>query len=493
MDPNSAERAIKAIKRDEEFWDHVKQIGYYPHDGQKYIFKKLLGSPLRRMFLQCSRNFGKSTTLGLLGVLVAGRVPRSKVYIIAPTRTLADEIYFQSGFLDEIIPQSWRIDSRERGFNATQLRWRLKNQSYIKLDSADNEQAVRGYKPTLLLCDEFQGWKRETWQAMEPNLLAHDALCVIAGTPPDIENVYTEQANFTQARMNEGNVRYFFLKRTIYDNPRFAPEAVEEIRQAHIERGEEGVWKREYLAEFVPGGASAIFPMFCRENHVRPIGVIDAEIGRDRLKCDYYTVFDPSGSRFAVGFYAYNRATGRAYMLDGFVESDANLLSVSQIWDRVSKIEQERYPHGVEIFRLYDEQAKLFAIEMNAVGVDMIPTQKNYNQKSNNILLVRDAMVKRRFTVAEHCVDGINELMNYHRDENGKIVKKKDDLVDTTLYFFAESGYTYDLTPIRERPETERRFYRPEEELYKNKDDRKWDAPEPGLEIDNDFFDASIW
>lgn len=266
---------IKFQEKEKFFFEHLKKAGYWPHGGQAPILKTLRRDKVKVLFLQCSRNFGKSTLAGIDMAWFASMFPRQKCYIIAPFRTLAEEIYIQSHFMSDIIPKEWLLDG-DKGFNKTELRFYFKNQSYIRFDGADNEATVRGYKPTRLCCDEFQDWKKEVWSGMEPNLLAHDATCLQVGTPPDRPNVYTEQADFAKARMREGSERHLWVRRTIHDNPRIPQERIEELRKGFIERGEEAIWRREYLAEFIAGGAASVFPMFDEEHHVRPMEWISA-------------------------------------------------------------------------------------------------------------------------------------------------------------------------------------------------------------------------
>ena len=267
---------IRYQEKEKYFFEHLKQSGYWPHAGQAPVLKTLRRNKVKRLFMQCSRNFGKSTTVGIDMAWFAGMFPRQKCYIIAPFRTLAEEIYIKSYFMHDIIPRDWLKDG-DAGFSKTELRFNFKNESYIKLDGADNDATVRGYKPTRLACDEFQDWKEEVWEGMEPNLLAHDATCLQVGTPPNRPNVYTKQADFTKQRMREGKERYLWVRRTIYDNPRIPVERINELRQGFFERGEEAVWRREYLAEYIPGGATSVFPMFNEEDHVRPMEWIAAQ------------------------------------------------------------------------------------------------------------------------------------------------------------------------------------------------------------------------
>jgi hypothetical protein len=467
----------------------LKVCGYYPHTGQVPILRALESGVVKDLFLQCSRNFGKSTTVGFDMVGHAGLNPKSKNYIIAPYRVQAKEIYYDSGFLHAIIPPGWLMPGDE-GFNKTELRWKFKNGSYIKLDGADNEQALRGYKPSRLACDEFQDWKKTAWQGMEPNLLAYDATVLKVGTPPDRENLYTEQAEFIKQKMREENPRYLWIRRTIYDNPRIPVERIEELKAGFIKRGEDAVWRREYLAEFIPGGAASVYPMFSTEDHVRPRGWIDNHLRRDHRPIQFYTVFDPSGTRFAVGFFAYNRHTSEMFLLGEIVETDRSKLSAGQLWLRVQRMEAALFGRS-EPVRIYDEQASLFGVEMANLGCALGPTSKRQNQKSNNISLVRDALVSRRFVICDECEHTIKEFFNYHYDDNGRIVKKEDDMMDTILYFVAESGYSFNSEPVNLEPESpESRI--PAQEMRHSRDDRDWE-PHHENELDEDYLETNLW
>jgi len=460
LSPIAVDKAIRALRKQEEFWDHLRKIGFYPHKGQRQVLKASVNNKHRDYNLLCSRNFGKSSLLAIDMVLDAGSYPNQKNYIIAPFRSQADEIYHHSNIMERIIPPSWLT---KEPFNKTELRWKFANGSFIKLDGADNEEALRGYKPTRLGVDEGQSWAESAWNIMRPNLLAHNATVFKIGTPPDEENWFIKEMFYAEKRALEDK-RYYFLRRTIYDNPLIPAAEVEELRRSMLERGEGNIWRREYLAEFVPGGAYAIFPMFSEKEHIRPIEWIKARIARDKDRLEYYTISDPSGSRHATLLFAYDRYHSAAYILDEVVETDANRLSCGQLKPRIEFLEQQHFGRH-EVSRFYDEAASLFAVEMGFLDFSYGPTHKRQNEKDNNISLVRDAMVKGKLWVAEQCVNTISDIKKYHTNNKGRIVKERDDCVDCLLYFFAESGYS--LTSKPSNIETnDRRFYVPYDELY---------------------------
>lgn len=446
-----AQRALEALRRDAVFWNHLKTVEFSPHDGQKDILKILLQGKIRRLFLQCSRNFGKSTLVGINAVLHCGRYPKSKYYIIAPFRTQAAEIYWASGFLKSIIPPDWLVPGSD-GENKTELRLRFKNGSYIKLDGADNEAAVRGYKPTGLACDEFQDWKEETWKGMQPNLVACNPVTLLVGTPPYEPGIYTKQVDYIRQQMAKGNSSMLWVQKTIYDNPRIPVDKIEEVRDELITTGRELEWVVEYLAQYKPGGARGLLPQFSEAENMRPIEWILSRIEADRSSLQNYTVIDPSSNRFGIGFYAYNPYSCEAYQFDEIVLTDRREITGERIKDLI--LEKEAlYFKTEEPIRIYDEAAALFAQELIDKGMSVTPTTKAQNLKSNNITLLRDCLAKKRFWIASHCLHTKSDFELYRTNENGLIVKKNDEMVDTALYFLAESGYSFNLKPFNLKEE----------------------------------------
>lgn len=208
---------------------------------------------------------------------------------------------------------------------------------------------------------------------------------------------------------------------------------------------------------------------------------------------EHYTIFDPSASRFAAGLFCLDRNLAHAYMVGELLVVDPLQMSVGKIWPRVREMEEKFFPTWATPVRVYDEAAKFFAIEMaDQFDIGVAPTQKRYNDKSNNISTVRDALYHQKFTIAEHCVHTIDEMYNYHFDENGKIVKKKDDLVDTILYFFAESGWTFQVEPAIEE-ENKQRFYTPEEDYLKKDSEEVALAPHHDNSFDDEDLEESLW
>ncbi len=458
----NAQRGLDLIK---VFFTHLKKVGYYPHAGQAEPLQKILSpsTPMAKVFLQCSRNFGKSTLGGIAAVAMAGLYPRTKNYIIGPFFNLTKEIYVESYFLHDIIPPEWLAE-----YTTTDQRFVFTNGSFIKLDGADNEARVRGYKPHFLVCDEFQDWKKEVWDAMEPNRLAYQATVMFLGTPPDTENVYIEQAKEIQKEMEKGNPKYLWMRRDIWSNPRLPKDEIEKTRAKLIARGDLRVWQREYEALFIPGGARSIYPMFSRNKHLKPRSFILDRIKQESADLVGITAFDPSGTRWGCAGFLHNPVTANMYWVFSIVETRPEELSAWNMNVRVQAYRDEWYGNTIEFTEIYDEAASLFRVEMEAIGQTVLPTQKKQNDKSNNISLVRDALMHDKLFILDELEDVAKEFEGYIYDDRGKINKRNDDLMDCCLYAFAESGYTL-LEEKIEKQKTEaergRRAFTPEEDL----------------------------
>lgn len=208
---------------------------------------------------------------------------------------------------------------------------------------------------------------------------------------------------------------------------------------------------------------------------------------------EHYTIFDPSATRFAAALFVIDKTNSYAYQVGEILVQDPSQMSVGKIWPRVQELEQLFFPHWADPIRIYDEAAKFFAVEISdQFGIAVAPTQKRYNEKSNNISTVRDAMFKKRFIIADHCTDTIQEIYNYHIDDKGRIVKRKDDLVDCILYFFAESAFSFQGEPEQELGEEDRRFYTPEED-YMSRDEDSDFAPSHDNIMDEEDVEGSLW
>lgn len=502
----SISKALAVSKRvlvETEFYDHLKAADLYPHRGQILVLKLLFKYLKKHIFLQCGRNFGKSHVMAIAAILYAATHPNSRVYIIAPLRAQAYEIYWASGLLKSMLPRHFLLDGDD-AYNKSELRANFANGSFIKIDGADNEDALRGIKPHWLGCDEFQAWREGSYQSMEPNLLAHNAVCFKIGTPPDRECFFTHDAQYTEKQMKSGNKDFFYMRQPTSSNPRISKAKLAEIKRKFIERGEEEIYTREYEAIFVPGGASAIFKMFNKDKHVRPRDWIANRLKKDLHNCELWVVADPGSTTvFGVGFFVFNRYTGEVFLVDEIYEQDDKYTSTGQIWPRV--LEKEAMLFGKKVpVRYYDEAAAWFYNELcNQFPNDcaITPTNKKAYERDSQFQgdscsVVKDGFVKQKFWIAEECPNAIDEVINYHKNDKGLIASgQKDHMIDIIRYFFHESGWSACRGIIQAPEKThDREFYTPEEDRrrHPSKEDEKFSPAHDNLLDDIDLEDSLI-
>lgn len=420
---------------------------FKPHDGQITAGRAYFDQGAKQIMLQCGRNFGKSLFGTYCAVRHAILNNNAAIYIIGPKQKQQSEIIWHSGYLRNMIPKEF-LGRGNESFNQAQLRVWFDTGSFIKIDGSDNEDDLRGYKPDLLIIDEFKDWKREAFQAMEPNLKAKNASVIMVGTPPDAECFYTEMRKFIMSKQVAGDKKYFYLELPTSTNPHISCELLEETRYDMVQRGEEAIWEREYMARFVPGGASSVFPKFSRPTHVRPHTQLMKMIRKDIRKLQWFCVFDPGTTTvFAALFGCINPFTGQVILLDEIYERDRALCSTTQIWERSCRMIDDLNAYPEQWTFVYDEAAAWFAVEVSdRYGVALIPTQKRLVGRDSQISLIRDLMrIPNRLLVSDRCGMFIHETENYITDKSNKLPRKDDHLIDCFRYLLSTANY--EVTP----------------------------------------------
>lgn len=78
-------------------------------------------------------------------------------------------------------------------------------------------------------------------------------------------------------------------------------------------------------------------------------------------------------------------------------------------------------------------------------GFTLLPEHATWADGGNGVevglMEIRDLMLKGKFKIFEGLRDLFDEFLQYHRDENGKIVKVKDDLLDAMRYAYMMRRY----------------------------------------------------
>jgi len=132
----------------------------------------------------------------------------------------------------------------------------------------------------------------------------------------------------------------------------------------------------------------------------------------------------------------------------------ARNMSPAQAWG-ATKNWSENVPtawpqDGLQTEKGSSKQLKEYYIE---AGFNMLQDHATWPDGGNGVevglMEMRDLMVTGRFKVFAGLRDWFEEFTQYHRDENGKIHKLKEDLLDATRYAYMMRRYAVQKSQIR--------------------------------------------
>jgi phage terminase large subunit-like protein len=139
---------------------------------------------------------------------------------------------------------------------------------------------------------------------------------------------------------------------------------------------------------------------------------------------------------FAAALIAYDRDTDTVYLIDEIVMRDSTPFhQVPRMLARAGDV-MVAYPHdgdtrekstGVPLVRQYRE------LGLNTLGSFASHPQYG-NSREASIADLANRMLTGRFYIWPHCTNFMREMQLYHRDENGLIVAKDDDLISAVRY-----------------------------------------------------------
>lgn len=417
-----------------------------PHPGQAEIIKAVFRDSCKNLFVQAGRNWGKTELMAYCLWRYAQSHPGSENYYFSPYKSQSREILWASQRLQRFGPQEWAEEP-----NNNDMRLRFKNGSFIKVDGSDNVESYRGVKPKgITVFDEFKDFRPEFYESYDPNRAAHDSPLLIIGTPPARECQF-----LTVAKDFQTNPLKKFIKAPTQENPHISKEWLEAKKKELVDRGEEDVWQREYMAEYVPGGVSKIFPMLVR-SMVTPHQQLMKSLSKDLRRIEFYVIADPAAaSVFGVLFLALNPHTKRVYCLDEIYEDDQAQMTVVNMGKRIANIKKELAPDN-EWMQVYDEAETWFQAEMlDHFNEHYSPTNKAKSDKESGLSLLKDIMLEGNLVISDRCEKLFWEMDNYYKTKQGKIPKTADHLIDCLRYAPSAMNYSLDEIPVEKPDELE--------------------------------------
>jgi hypothetical protein len=444
------------------FHNYLKTKKRFPHSGQWKPLRALFRDKKEIVQLQCGRKFAKTESAIYAAWRYAIENPGSLIYIIAPTRRQAKDIYWISKRLQTYSDPSLIVDIRENELRLVIDSYNSDNiASSIILDGCDNVNALRGINPDLVVYEEFRDHSKEfDVEVMTPNRAAKSSQLFVISTPPDNECYYTEFTEEVSRVAREPDSPYFFMEAPTSDNPFISREWLKKTEEKLTRAGQRAVWEREFLGRYIQGGATAVLPLWHKNKSkiIKPYSFLKEYCKIDYKKFNWYTFSDPGQTTFAVLLLGHNRYTGQLLFIDEVYETDREKTSAGQIWKRVQQL-RKNWNERIFLedwYNYYDPAASWFQVDIyDRFQESLIPAKKrgakNQRDLSSPISRVKDFFAQRDTVwISENCKGFIKELDRWSYNKDGTLPDKNDHCIDLLLYVFnnlqISTGLEVDIT-----------------------------------------------
>jgi hypothetical protein len=417
---------------------------FIPHVGQVEIGRAIFYDEKKRIMVQCGRKFGKTDILLYALYRWCLLYPNSWSYYFAPFKDQITDLVWANGRLPNFLPDKLMAKYKIT-VNNTDKRVTFGNGSYIKAEGCDNYEKTRGYSATgLCVIDEFKDVHPEFLPGFEPNLALKDAPLLIVGTPPS-QNEDSFDRWVAMANETKNSPVGFFINRPSMTNPHISQEFFIRKKAELIAKGEEWLWRKEYLAELVNAGSTAIFPMLDKAKHVRSYDEVIDEIRREYQDWSFHISFDPgSATCFAVLLSAVHKYTKKVYAIDEIYADNFALNSAGVIVERARQKVFEIMPEIERWSGVYDYAATWFWNEYQTnydFGLFLNKCEKDLKNKENKLSLIKDMLIGNYFQMTDKCIKLYWEMSKYSTNEHGKLKKENDHLIDNLRYTLNDMRY----------------------------------------------------
>jgi hypothetical protein len=443
IEPNSAYSDKEMAERKRIFLANVLSdlnSIWTPHSGQIPIGKALFVDGKKDVVAECGRKFGKTDVVCYVMHRVSMITPGVFSYYFTPQQNQIKEIVWDNNRLPGFLPihlQRKYIDS----INNTEKKIFFKNGSYLACDGSDNYDKARGYSCTgIAVYDETKDFHTQFYDAFDPNRAITDAPMLAIGTPGDGTDLLTRLAD---SAMQMADGAYFNFPSSV--NPHISAKFLEKKKMEYIARDEYDLYEREYLAKRVKLGSKHIFPMLSKKYVVKYESMIEC-FRQNRKDWDFFMVADPGSSKcFAVLFMAVHRYDKRIFLVDELyvtkLGENASSKMIPKIIDKCKEI-NSNFPDWLGT---YDYAAAWFYSDIVAnypdFPIDLVGCDKDLKNKENKLSLIKDTILGGFFWLSDRCVKMYWEMDNYRTDDNGKIPKENDHLLDALRYGLNLAGY----------------------------------------------------
>lgn len=201
------------------------------------------------------RRWGK-TQLSKMEIKKEARKRGRLIWYVAPTYQMARQIMWDD--LLDSIPRKWI-----KKINETRLEIALKNKTVIALKGADKPDTLRGVGLHLVILDEFQDMRPETWETvLRPTLASTMGRVLFIGTPKSFNHLYSHYMRGQDVSERTWKSWQF----PTITSPFILPEEIEEARRNMGEKE----FRQEFEASFETM-SNRVYYAFDRKIHVRRV------------------------------------------------------------------------------------------------------------------------------------------------------------------------------------------------------------------------------
>jgi hypothetical protein len=261
------------------------------HPGQERIVKEVLTNPVKYNSINASRQAGKSVLGREFVNFFAFNYKEFEKAILKP-KFLTEKC--KIFWISPTIPQARKVYKEFENAWAPILRYRNKTErtlitqngttlQFFGVDKADN---IRGENCNYMVLDEYAFYKDDVFNTvLRPMLNVTGKMAIFISTPNGLNDFY--QLKIKGESLEYPNYKYSYM--TYKENPYYSIEEVEDAKQMLPDP----IFRQEYLAEFVGGGAN-VFGNFERlmilDKWSEPISTMEYYNGNDIAKQKDWTV-----------------------------------------------------------------------------------------------------------------------------------------------------------------------------------------------------------
>ena len=312
----------------------MQLTGFTPHKKQREILNMILESKSKYHVVSVGRQFGKSLMGINLLLYWAINHPKSTILWVSP-------VYSQTSKVQKEISSALGSHPILTRNNLSSNEMEFATGSKVIFRSAERYDNIRGFSIDYAIIDEAAFIKKEAWEeAIKPTLLVKGKKALFLSTPKG-KNWFHD---IFQLGKSPDYPQYQSYTGSSYDTPFIQREEIDEARKTLPE----GVFKQEYLAEFLDSGGEVFQNIELNQFSTWSSGSGPYFAGLDLGKQEDYTVLTILDREGRIVDYYRNHQVEWTKMVNDILEKlnkwkPSILVEVNSIGDVIYEQLKKRY------------------------------------------------------------------------------------------------------------------------------------------------------